>query len=39
MHGFYRLQALIGFALEQRRGEQVLGKAAPDAAPLHQAAE
>jgi citrate/tricarballylate utilization protein len=39
MHGFYRLQALIGFALEQRRGEQVLGKAAPDAAPLHQPAE
>ncbi len=28
IHGFYRLLALIGFAMEQRRGKQVLGKTA-----------
>jgi len=28
IHGFYRLLALIGFAMEQREGKQVLGKTA-----------
>ena len=32
IHGFYRILALVGFALEQRRGRAVIG-AAPDAAP------
>ncbi|GAB4354953.1 MAG: tricarballylate utilization 4Fe-4S protein TcuB [Kiloniellaceae bacterium] len=37
IHGFYRLQALVGFALEQRRGRRVIG--AGDAALRRQAAE
>ncbi len=28
IHGFYRLQALVGFAMEQRQGKQLLGKTA-----------
>jgi len=33
IHGFYRLQALVGFALEGRRGRQVIGRAhLPEAA-------
>ena len=38
IHGFYRIIALVGFALEQRRGGQVLGRA-PDSPPRRQAAE
>ena len=40
IHGFYRLLALIGYAMEQRRGAQLLGKT-PEAAPTDspQAAE
>jgi citrate/tricarballylate utilization protein len=26
IHGFYRLQALVGFALEQRQGHQLIGR-------------
>ncbi len=26
IHGFYRIQALVGFALEQRRGIAVVGQ-------------
>lgn len=37
IHGFYRLQALVGFALEQRRGRRAIG--AGDGAPRRQAAE
>ncbi|WP_340116807.1 tricarballylate utilization 4Fe-4S protein TcuB [Pelagibius sp. 7325] len=37
IHGFYRIQALVGFALEQRRGHRVIG--AGDAAVQRQAAE
>jgi len=38
IHGFYRVIALVGFALEQRRGHQVLGRAA-ESPPRRQAAE
>jgi citrate/tricarballylate utilization protein len=38
IHGFYRILALVGYALEQRQGRQVMG-AAPAAAPRRQAAE
>ncbi|MGF1631775.1 MAG: tricarballylate utilization 4Fe-4S protein TcuB [Kiloniellaceae bacterium] len=38
IHGFYRILALVGYALEQRAGRQVLGKAVV-AAPRRQAAE
>lgn len=37
IHGFYRIQALVGYALEQRRGTRVIGAAA--APPQRQAAE
>jgi citrate/tricarballylate utilization protein len=38
IHGFYRVIALVGFALEQHRGHQVLGRA-PESPPARQAAE
>jgi citrate/tricarballylate utilization protein len=38
IHGFYRVIALVGFALEQRRGHQVLGRAV-ESPPRRQAAE
>ncbi|MGF1594270.1 MAG: tricarballylate utilization 4Fe-4S protein TcuB [Kiloniellaceae bacterium] len=38
IHGFYRIVALVGFALEQRHGRQVLGTTAA-ADPRRQAAE
>ncbi|MEQ8355815.1 MAG: tricarballylate utilization 4Fe-4S protein TcuB [Kiloniellaceae bacterium] len=38
IHGFYRLQALVGFALEQRRGKQVMGSgtAAPSSGGVRE---
>ncbi len=38
IHGFYRLQALVGFALEQRRGRRMMGEERT-AADLPRAAE
>lgn len=38
IHGFYRLQALVGFALEQRRGRRMMGEGRT-AADLPRAAE
>lgn len=38
IHGFYRVIALVGFALEQRRDHQVLGRA-PESASNRRAAE
>ena len=39
IHGFYRILALVGYALEQRQGHAVLGRAREDAAPTLQAVE
>ena len=39
IHGFYRLQALVGFALEQRRAEQVMGRQDSTSSGYKQAAE
>lgn len=38
VHGFYRIAALVGFALEQRRGRQILGRRDADGR-ARQAAE
>ena len=39
VHGFYRLQALIGFALEQRQGRQRMGQGEAGTSGQRQAAE
>jgi citrate/tricarballylate utilization protein len=39
IHGFYRILALLGYALEQRQGRAVLGRSADAAAAPRQAAE
>ena len=39
IHGFYRILALVGYALEQRQGHAVLGRVREDAAPKLQAVE